>query len=83
MCCVSLLPVGKLGCAKFHSTNTLVSETAALFASGSLTMAFTVFMSGIADPIDFRIVTDALVHGINHNDLIPFVVTVLANPVRV
>lgn len=80
---MSLLPVSELGGAKLHSTNTLVSKTTAFFASRGLAMAFAVFVSRIADPVYLWIITDALVHGINHDNLIPFVVTVLANPVRV
>lgn len=83
MSCVRLLPVRKLRRTKLHSANTLVPEAATFFAGRGLAMALAVFVCRIADPVNLWVVADALVHGVHHNHLIPFVVTILANPIRV
>jgi len=40
-------------------------------------------VSGVADPVDARVVTDHLVHRIDHDALVPLVDGVLGDPVRV
>lgn len=37
----------------------------------------------IADPVDARIVTDAFVHWIDHDNLIPLVDSIMSHPVRI
>jgi hypothetical protein len=58
-------------------------ETTALATSRGKTAKLTVAVSGLADPVEGGVAADGVVLGVDHDDLVPLVGTVLGNPVRV
>ena len=81
---LATLPVGVSGRTSLGSkVGTSSVQTSALSAGRSQTSHFTVLVSGLADPVNSRVVTDGTVVGVNHDDLEPLVNRVLTNPVRV
>lgn len=81
---LATLPVGVSGRTSLGSkVGTSSVETSALSSGRSQTSHFTVLVSGLADPVNSRVVTDGTVVGVNHDDLEPLVNRVLTNPVRV
>jgi len=81
---VAASPRGALGGAELGGLHgALVAEATMLAASAGEAAQLTMLVASLADPVDARIVTDALVEGIDHNDLEPLVHGVLGAPVGV
>jgi len=80
---LSFLPVTTSGRSDLESSLTLSAESSSFTASGSKTTEFTVLVSWVADPVDSGVVTDGLVHRIDHDHFIPLADGVLGDPVRV
>lgn len=58
-------------------------ETSALFAGGSKSASFAVFVDWFDDPVDSGIAADGLVLRINQNDFVVLVCAVLVDPIAV
>lgn len=78
-----LLPGGATGRADLGALAGTVEETTGLATSTGEATEFAVLVGGVADPVDAGVITDDLVHRINHNALVPLVDGVLGNPVGV
>lgn len=61
----------------------LDAESAGLASSGGKAASFAVLVSGVADPVDARVVADSHVGRVNSDNLVVFKGGVLINPVRV
>lgn len=79
---VSSLPVGLLGRSLLVVLATLDSEASALLSSTGQTSKFSVLVNGVGDPVKSGVVSDGIVDGVNHDDFVEFVSSVLSNPVR-
>ena len=77
------LPDGMLAGSALGVSVTLGGQGTVLLASSSETSEFTVLHSSAADPIDTRITTDSRVAGINHDDFVVFVSSILIDEIRV
>ncbi len=62
---------------------TLSLETSVLFASGGKTSGFSVLVLGGGDPVDSGVSSDCLVVGVDKDDFVELVGSVLTDPVRV
>ena len=61
----------------------LLVQTTMLATRAGQTTGLTVLVNGIADPVDTRVTTDRLVHGVHENDLEVLVQGVHVDPVAV
>jgi len=62
---------------------TLDSKTSAGLTSRSDSSQLSVLLVGLGNPVDSGVVSDAVVVGVNANDLVVFVGSVLSNPIAV
>lgn len=60
-----------------------LAGTPVLLAFGGKTSGFSVLVDGVGDPVDSGITSDSLVRGVDTDDLVVLVDTVLVDPVRV
>jgi hypothetical protein len=64
-------------------TVSTLAESTTLASSARQATAFTVLMDGVDDPVNTRVVTDLLMCGVDHDDLVVLHGCVLVDPVRV
>jgi len=74
------LPGGRFGSVVVA---TAFSETTVLFSDAGETASLPALVHRLGDPVDSRIAANGLVIGVNENDFIIFVDTILINPIRV
>ena len=60
-----------------------LAETTVALALGGEATGLAVLVNGVADPVDAGVAADGLVRGVNEDDLVVLVDTVLVDPVRV
>jgi len=77
---VVLLPSGQLGSVVVAMT---LADTTVLFAGAGKTTGLPALVDWIADPVDPGVPADGLVVGVDKDDLVVFVDTILVYPVRV
>ena len=75
--------VGSPGGSGLGIKVTLDSETSAGFSCGGDSSKFSVLVVGVGNPVDSGVVPDSIVGGVNHDNLVVFVCSVLADPVAV
>jgi hypothetical protein len=80
---VSTSPRGSNGGSLLGGNGSLLEETSGLLAGGGLSSEFSVGHLAGADPVDARVVSDSGVVGIDHDDFVEFVRSILSNPVGV
>lgn len=80
---VVALPCSSLRWSQLHRADTLVVETASLATSRCETTTLTALHDGVAYPVDLRIIADPWMERINKDDFVPFVRSVLSNPVGI
>jgi hypothetical protein len=80
---VSTSPRGSDGGSLLGSNGSLLEETSGLLTGGGLSSEFSVGHLAGADPVNSGVVSDSLVVGIDHDDFVEFVRSILSNPVRV
>ena len=80
---VVVAPRRALGRARLGVVVPLASQTAVLAASRRQAAHLAVLVRRVADPVNTRIVSHALVHRFNHDDFIVLVHRILVQPVRV
>jgi hypothetical protein len=80
---VSASPRGSDGGSLLGSDGSLLEETSGLLAGGGLSSEFSVGHLSGTDPVDARVVADSGVVGIDHDDFVEFVRSILSNPVGV
>jgi len=74
------LPGGRLGGVVVTAA---FSKTAVLFSNAGETASLPALVHRLGDPADPRVTANGLMIGINKDDLVIFIDTVLVNPVRV
>jgi len=72
---------GGEGLGGLHGT--LLLHTSVLLASRSETAQLAMLVAALANPVDARIVADNLVEGVDHDDLVPLVESVLSDPIGI
>ena len=80
---VSTSPRGSDGGSLLGSNGSLLEETSSLLTGSGLSSEFSVGHLSGADPVDARVVADSSVVGIDHDDFVEFVRSILSNPVGV
>ena len=80
---VSTSPRGSDGGSLLGSNGSLLEETSSLLTGSGLSSEFSVGHLSGADPVDARVVADSGVVGIDHDDFVEFVRSILSNPVGV
>lgn len=80
---VSSSVVGSAGRTGLGVEMSFDSETATGFTSGGDSSQLSVFLVGLGDPADVGVVSDGVVGGINTDDFVVFVGSVLGDPVAV
>merc|ERR1719310_271376 len=80
---VAPLVGGVLGWAELARALALGEEAASAATSGGQAAELTVLHGALADPVDARIVADALVHWVHGNDFVPLVHGILSDPVGI
>ena len=61
----------------------LNSKTTTGLSSGGDSSQLSVLLVGVGDPVDSGVVSDGVVGGVDHDNLVVFVGSVLTNPVAV
>lgn len=80
---VSSLVVGSSGWSGLGIKVTLDSESSSGFTSGGQSSEFSVFVLGSDDPVDSWVVSDGVVSGVNEDNFVVFIDTILTNPIAV
>ena len=80
---VSLLPVTSLGGTDLGGHVALLLETTGLLTASGQASLLSVSVLGGNDPVDLGVLSDGLVVGVNHDNLVELVGSVLGNPVGV
>jgi len=80
---VSLLPVASLGGTDLGGHVALLLEATGLLAASGQATLLSVSVLGGDDPVDLGVLADGLVVGVNHDNLVELVGSVLGNPVGV
>jgi len=60
-----------------------LAQSTVLLADGGKSAGLTVLVYGLGDPVDLGITANSFVRGINQDNLVVLVYTVLVNPVRI
>ena len=80
---VSSLPVGTTRRSGLVGRPTLLGQASVLLASSSETSVLSMLVRTFSNPVDARVSADGLMRGVNKDDFVELVCSVLANPVGV
>lgn len=77
---ISSLIVGSLGGSNLSIFVSLISKSSVALSGGSQTSEFSMFVHGVANPVDSGVISDGIVLGVNADDLEELVGSVFRDP---